>query len=104
MRRILTLEDGTDLHTYTVRHGDSLSSIAQKFDIRADALARFNSLSASDSLYIGQILLIPVRIVTYRPGKSQAPSSALRLLQASEKDRILPPDSSDGTSVFYFDE
>ena len=92
------------LHTYVVRHGDSLSSIAQKFGIRADALAGFNSISAADRLYVGQVLLIPVRIVAYKPGKNGTQASALRLLQAREQDRILPSDTPEGKSIFYFNE
>ena len=92
------------MHTYTVRHGDSLYSIAQKFDIRADALARFNSLANADNLYIGQVIMIPVRLVTYRLKRGEDSGSALRLMQAANDDMIIPPDNSNGTCTFYFEK
>ncbi|MDL2289407.1 LysM peptidoglycan-binding domain-containing protein [Clostridia bacterium OttesenSCG-928-F22] len=44
--------------TYTVRAGDSLYSIAQRYGITVDAIKQLNGLS-SNNLYIGQQLLIP---------------------------------------------
>ena len=43
---------------YTVKKGDSLYSIAQKYDSTADAIKRYNNLS-SNTLAIGQKLKIP---------------------------------------------
>jgi hypothetical protein len=45
---------------YIVQGGDTLSSIAQKFDVDLDDLLRANGLSDPDYVQVGQELLIPV--------------------------------------------
>lgn len=49
-------ESSTD--SYVVKSGDSLYSIAQKFNTTVDIIRDINNLS-TDSLYIGQILILP---------------------------------------------
>lgn len=46
---------------YVVQSGDTLRSIANRFDVSVEALLRYNSLSTDegDSLSVGQELLIP---------------------------------------------
>ena len=44
---------------YTVKQGDSLSSIAQQFGTTADELARINSITDPHTLDIGQKLQVP---------------------------------------------
>ncbi len=45
-------------NTYMVQKGDSLWSIAQKYNTTVDTLKKLNNLTSND-LYVGQILLIP---------------------------------------------
>lgn len=45
--------------TYTVKSGDSLSSIAQRYGITWQELAQANGLTASSRLSVGQKLIIP---------------------------------------------
>ncbi|MBK8025952.1 MAG: LysM peptidoglycan-binding domain-containing protein [Chloroflexi bacterium] len=45
---------------YTVRYGDTLSSIAAAFRVPARDLARFNRIVNPNLVYVGQLLLIPV--------------------------------------------
>ncbi|HEU5011751.1 MAG TPA: LysM peptidoglycan-binding domain-containing protein [Roseiflexaceae bacterium] len=47
--------------TYTVKKGDTLRSIAEKFDVSVEALLNANNLTArqADALHIGQKLVIP---------------------------------------------
>lgn len=49
-----------DANTYTVQSGDSLWSIAKKYNITVDELKQANNLT-SNSLQIGQILKIPTQ-------------------------------------------
>ncbi len=44
--------------TYTVRPGDTLFSIARRFNTTVDTLVRLNGLSNADVLYVGQVLII----------------------------------------------
>lgn len=46
------------LLTYTVRPGDTLSSIAQKFDTTVQKLASINNISNVNLIYVGQVLKI----------------------------------------------
>ena len=45
--------------THTVRSGESLSGIAQRYDLRVADLAAANNVRAVDRIYIGQRLKIP---------------------------------------------
>ncbi|MCH5249216.1 MAG: LysM peptidoglycan-binding domain-containing protein [Lachnospiraceae bacterium] len=54
---------GSGYVEYTVRSGDSLWLIAQRYGTTVDAIKRLNGLT-SDSLYIGQVLRIPTSAST----------------------------------------
>jgi len=45
--------------TYTVKAGDSLSSIAAKFGISQSVLAAANNITDPNKIYVGQVLKIP---------------------------------------------
>ena len=45
--------------TYTVRRGDTLSAIAERFDTTVRAIVRANKLKDRNSLQVGQKLKIP---------------------------------------------
>lgn len=45
---------------YTVRSGDTVSTIAESFGVSADAIVEANSLHDPDRIWMGQRLLIPV--------------------------------------------
>ncbi len=47
--------------TYTVRRGDTLSSIAARFGVSVLALARANNIRNPSLIYVGQRLVIPQR-------------------------------------------
>ena len=51
-------ENGITPGTYTVKSGDSLSVIAQRFDLTTIALKSLNNLS-SNTIQIGQVLNLP---------------------------------------------
>ena len=54
------------MHIYTVRSGDTLYAIANRFGTSVDRLTYDNQLSAPDRLSVGQALVIPVMSVSYR--------------------------------------
>ncbi len=60
---------------YKVQSGDNLSSIATKFGITWEELARANGLTSKSVLRIGQELTIPVAGSAVAPPATQAPSA-----------------------------
>ncbi|MEA5142902.1 MAG: LysM peptidoglycan-binding domain-containing protein [Oscillibacter sp.] len=50
---------GTNVHTYTVRAGDTLRGIAQTYGTTVAALAAANGIADPDLIYPGEILQIP---------------------------------------------
>lgn len=66
--------------SYTVKPGDTLSSIANRYNITVNQLMVWNNLGANDSLYIGQQLSVtgPVASVAavQQPQQQAAPVSA----------------------------
>lgn len=44
--------------TYTVKNGDTLSEIAQKYGTTTSNLAKLNNISNVDNIYVGQVLVI----------------------------------------------
>lgn len=57
-------EDVAEKETYTIKAGDNLFSIANKFGVTVDAIKNANGLT-SNLLGIGQILIIPTEYIKY---------------------------------------
>jgi nucleoid-associated protein YgaU len=51
--------DISTLEQYTVQDGDSLSSIADAFGVSQEALAEINDIDDPNSLFAGQVIVIP---------------------------------------------
>ena len=47
--------------THTVRRGDTLSGVAQRYGVSLSALASANGLSAKSGIKVGQRLKVPMR-------------------------------------------
>lgn len=56
----VTSEKKTD--TYEVKAGDTLYSLAKKWDITVDTLKVMNMMAGNDTIKIGQILIVPQKI------------------------------------------
>lgn len=53
-------EDQTDVSdTYTVQPGDTLATIADKYNTTAEKLAAYNGITDANPLHVGQIIKIP---------------------------------------------
>ncbi len=61
---------------YTVIAGDSLAAIAAKFNSTVEDIVKENKLADANSIYVGQVLSIPVNIVT--PTATRPPTSTPR--------------------------
>jgi LysM repeat protein len=59
---------------YTVRAGDTLSTIADKFDTTVEKIQAFNGLGNSDELQVGQVLEIPASGSTPNPTNTPPPT------------------------------
>lgn len=66
------LRSGT-LIPYTVQSGDSLGAIADLFNSTIDAIIEENSIENPNALFVGQVLQIPVNLVT--PTATRPPTS-----------------------------
>ena len=63
--------------TYTVRSGDTLYSIAQRFDVDLRELARLNNIDNNYRIYPGQVLRLSVRShATSNPSTTQQAQAA----------------------------
>jgi LysM repeat protein len=66
------LRSGT-LIPYTVQAGDSLGAIAARFNSTIDAIIEENNIENPNALFVGQILQVPVNLVT--PTATRPPTS-----------------------------
>ena len=54
----IRLQEDTQVVTYTVKRGDTLSKIALKFNTTVDELVSLNNIKNKNLIYIGQVLKI----------------------------------------------
>lgn len=60
---------------YFVLPGDTLAGIAAEFSSTEDAIIDANDLDDPNSIFVGQLLTVPVNLVTPTPGPSLTPVS-----------------------------
>ncbi|MEZ0277310.1 MAG: LysM peptidoglycan-binding domain-containing protein, partial [Roseimicrobium sp.] len=68
-------------HTYKIRSGDTMASIAQKHGVSEAALLKENKLSASDPFYVDDVLKVPA---------GQSASGNKTVVQPGEKPGASP--------------
>ncbi len=61
---------------YRVKPGDGLIALARQFNIPTSTLANLNGLSTTDSLYVGQVLKVPVDVKFAASTSSNSSSSS----------------------------
>ena len=66
-----TIPKGTKLE-YKIKPGDTLGSIAARFNTTQEAIEKENNIKDANKITVGQILKIPVNLVTPVPTKPQA--------------------------------
>lgn len=66
------LPRGTKVN-YVVQPGDTLAGIASKFNSTLEAIEKENQLTDANAIYVGQLLVIPVNLVT--PTATRPPTS-----------------------------
>lgn len=60
---------------YLVLPGDNLAIIANKFLSTEEEIIEANDLDDPNSLFVGQLLIVPINLVTPTPGPSPTPTS-----------------------------
>jgi LysM repeat protein len=78
--------------TYTVKSGDSLSSIAQSYGITWQELANANGLTGSSRLNVGQKLIIPGTSGASQPAPTTAPVVAATRAPTRAPTSAPPPE------------
>ena len=68
------LPRGTKINYY-VQYGDTLDSIARKFNSTVEAILKENKIEDPNTIYVGQLLVIPVNLVTPVPTKPATSTS-----------------------------
>lgn len=58
---------------YFVMRGDTIAAIAVEFFSTEDAIVEANDLDNPNSIFVGQLLIVPVNLVTPTPGPSPTP-------------------------------
>ncbi len=71
----LTLVPGTRI-SYTVKTGDTLQSIAARFNSTAEAIALASGIKVTDILFVGKVLKVPVGIATPTPTYTPNPNTS----------------------------
>ncbi|MBB1078570.1 LysM peptidoglycan-binding domain-containing protein [Limosilactobacillus sp. STM2_1] len=74
--------------SYTVQPGDTLSSIAGRYNISVSQLMSWNSLTSSDSLYIGQHLSVTGPVANTAPTVMQPAASQSTTVNANAAQPI----------------
>jgi LysM repeat protein len=62
---------------YTVATGDTLESIALRFNSTVEAIMKENELENANEIFIGQVLKIPTGIATQAPTRTPRPAGTL---------------------------
>jgi len=84
------LARGTLLN-YTVRPGDSVAAISAKFRSTEDAIIEENELENANAINVGQILVIPVNLVTPEPTRLPPTAEATATPSASTGNETTTP-------------
>lgn len=70
--------------THTVLAGETLSSIAEDYDVTAAAIAAANDLTANATLRAGQVLAIPLPTPNSRPPATQTPPPVIHIVREGD--------------------
>ena len=74
--------------TYTVKTGDTLSSIAAKYGVTVSSIVKENGISASQTLYAGQVLYIPGATSVHEDSTTSFGSSSSISIDFKEADLV----------------
>lgn len=92
------------LNEYSVKHGDTLSAISERYHSSVEAIKAFNRLE-SDRIYVGQLLYIPSK--DYAPesqiqwdSKVEVPGEEERQAIEAQRKSVFRLDTTNGVRIF----
>ncbi|RYY78736.1 MAG: LysM peptidoglycan-binding domain-containing protein [Moraxellaceae bacterium] len=80
--------DKVDTVNYKVKPGESVGSLANRYQMSPEELASFNKFSANSTLYIGQTIKVPATAVNDAEEKTSARNSKSSSKEAAKIDTI----------------
>lgn len=80
--------------SHTVKSGETLGHIAQKYDVSVSAIAKENNISNPNRIRVGQVLSIP------HSGESTAPAKTTTTSSADAPKAVNPADFPGGTGSY----
>lgn len=83
------IDSNTDITEYEVVSGDSLGSIAQKFNISIETILWANDLNSKSTIKVGQkLVILPVSGVSYKVKKGDTVSGLASRFNVTERDIV----------------
>lgn len=79
---------------YQVKSGDTLSYIAEKFNVTLEALAAYNNIENTDNIQVGAILRIPPKDYTVPKKNTPEPSTSAKTESSEDEDISDKPEES----------
>ncbi|MEK7103862.1 MAG: M23 family metallopeptidase [Patescibacteria group bacterium] len=100
-----TSEGKREIEEYEVTQGDTIASLAEKFDITAATIAEANSLSIKSTLKLGQkLIILPVSGLVHFVRSGETLNKLAIIYKANPQDIIEANDvGSDGSAIFAGD-
>jgi LysM repeat protein len=96
-----TITTVTTYTSYTVRAGDNLSAIAQRYSTTAQAIMSANAIANPDLLYVGQLLTIPrTRTTIVQPRVQTVPVVSGRVYIVQPGDNLFSIGARFGRDVW----
>ena len=77
---------------YQVKSGDTLSYIAEKFNVTLEALAAYNNIENTDNIQVGAILRIPPKDYTVPKKNTPEPTTSAKTESSEDADKSDKPE------------
>lgn len=78
-------------YTHTIAGGESLYTIARRYDVTTQAIVQANNLSSPDKIVVGQSIIIPGRSDLIRTPQNPAPTQVAALAPTPAKAPVAAP-------------
>lgn len=79
--------------THTVAAGETLSQIAQRYELSLARLMYLNGISDADAIYVGQVLRLPVTVATPEPDAADRETPTTEPLPATATETPTSPET-----------